>query len=180
MVNHAQAVRRLGQSRDDLLIMTQVPTDMALDFYPFLSNPIIAVAAAGHPLCAASSLSLADLSGYPLLVREVGSGTRRACEEYCQQKRVRFAQQLEIGSSEAQCEGVLAGLGLALLPRHAVQRELASGLLCQLPVQELPLQRSWCLVSQRGRQLSPVARAFADFIQQRRDVLAALEQRFNA
>jgi len=89
-------------------------------------------------------------------------------EEYCQQKRVRFAQQLEIGSSEAQCEGVLAGLGLALLPRHAVQRELASGLLCQLPVQELPLQRSWCLVSQRGRQLSPVARAFADFIQQRR------------
>ncbi len=91
-----------------------------------------------------------------------------------------FAQQLEIGSSEAQCEGVLAGLGLALLPRHAVQRELASGLLCQLPVQELPLQRSWCLVSQRGRQLSPVARAFADFIQQRRDVLAALEQRFNA
>lgn len=180
VVNHAQAVRRLGQSRDDLLIMTQVPTDMALDFYPFLSNPIIAVAAAGHPLCAASSLSLADLSGYPLLVREVGSGTRRACEEYCQQKRVRFAQQLEIGSSEAQCEGVLAGLGLALLPRHAVQRELASGLLCQLPVQELPLQRSWCLVSQRGRQLSPVARAFADFIQQRRDVLAALEQRFNA
>ena len=71
-------------------------------------------------------------------------------------------------------------IALAQSGPGAVQRELASGLLCQLPVQELPLQRSWCLVSQRGRQLSPVARAFADFIQQRRDVLAALEQRFNA
>ncbi|HBZ97986.1 MAG TPA: LysR family transcriptional regulator, partial [Pseudomonas sp.] len=70
VVNHAQAVKRLSVSRDDLLIMSQVPTDMDLEFMPFLNNPIIAVAPAEHPLCHAATLSLQDLTSYPLLVRE--------------------------------------------------------------------------------------------------------------
>ncbi|HCH78303.1 MAG TPA: LysR family transcriptional regulator, partial [Pseudomonas sp.] len=69
VVNHAQAVKRLSVSRDDLLIMSQVPTDMDLEFMPFLNNPIIAVAPPDHPLCNAATLSLQDLTDYPLLVR---------------------------------------------------------------------------------------------------------------
>src|SRR5690606_2021953 len=146
VVNHAQAVRRLSASRDDLLIMSQPPSDQALDFFPFLTNPIIAVAPPQHPLCALEKLRLSDLGAFPLLVREPGSGTRKAAEEYCHQKRAHFAQTLEVGSCAAQVEGVRAGLGLALLSRHAVRLELAHGLLRELPVEELPLQRSWCVV----------------------------------
>ena len=178
VVNHAQAVRRLSVSRDDLLIMSQPPGDQALDFFPFLTNPIIAVAPPQHPLCAREQLRLADLGAYPLLVREPGSGTRKACEEYCHQKRAHFAQTLEVGSTESQVEGAIAGLGLALLPRHAVRLELAQGLLRELPVTELPLQRSWCVVHPRGKHLSPVAQAFRDFIRQERVQIAALERRF--
>ena len=178
VVNHAQAVRRLSVSRDDLLIMSQPPGDQALDFFPFLTNPIIAVAPPQHPLCAREQLRLADLGAYPLLVREPGSGTRKACEEYCHQKRAHFAQTLEVGSTESQVEGTIAGLGLALLPRHAVRLELAQGLLRELPVAELPLQRSWCVVHPRGKHLSPVAQAFRDFIRQERAQIAALERRF--
>lgn len=177
VVNHAQAVRRLSQSRDDLLIMSQVPKDRALDFVPFLDNPIVAVAPAGHPLCARGPLELQDLTAYPLLVREPGSGTRRACEEYCHQKRAHFAVTEQVGSLDAQREAVLAGLGLALLPRHAVAGELQAGLLCELPVAELPLRRSWCLVNVQGKRLSPVAQAFQRFIREQRgqlhEVLAA-------
>lgn len=180
VVNHAQAVRRLSVSRDDLLIMSQPPGDQALDFFPFLTNSIIAVAPPTHPLCSVQRLCLSDLGGFPLLLREVGSGTRRACEEYCHQKRAHFPQTLEVGSSEAQVEAVIAGLGVALLPRHAVRLELATGLLHELPVEELPLQRSWCVVHPRGKRLSPVAQAFRDFIRTERTQIAALEQRFGA
>ncbi len=179
VVNHSQAVRRLRANRDDLLIMSQVPSDMALEFLPFLNNPIIAVAPPDHPLSQAESLQLQDLCDWPLLVREPGSGTRRACEEYCHQKRAHFAQIQEVGSMEGQREGVLAGLGLALIPRHAVRRELQLGLLRELPVAELPLLRSWCVMHPRGKYLSPVAQAFFNFVRDQRKQIGALAEQFS-
>ncbi|GLK58654.1 MULTISPECIES: LysR family transcriptional regulator [Azotobacter] len=179
VVNHAQAVRRLSISRDDLLIMSQVPSELALNFYPFLNNPIVAVAPPWHPLCARPNLRLQDLTDFPLLLREPGSGTRRAGEEYCHQKRAHFAETLEIGSTEAQLQAVIAGLGLALLPRHAASLELATGQLRELPVEELPLYHSWCLVHTEGKRLSPVARAFETFIRAERAKISALAERFS-
>ncbi len=46
----------------------------------------------------------------------------------------------------------------ACLPRHALNLELATGGLIELPVEELPLYRSWCLVQAKAKRLSPVAR----------------------
>ena len=178
VVNRAQVIKRLNDNRDDLVIMALVPQDMALEFPPFLNNPIVAVAPPEHPLCRAAKLSLQDLQPYPLLVREPGSGTRKACEEYFQQKRAHFAQTLEVTSLDAMRECAIAGLGLAILPRHAVSQQLAQGALLELPVEELPLYRSWCAVHARGKHLSPVAQAFLAFIRDERAQISALARRF--
>ncbi len=178
VANRGQIVKRLGDNRDDLVIMSLVPPDMALEFLPFFNYPIVAVAPPDHPLCRVARLSLRDLGAYPLLVREPGSGTRKACEEYFQQKRAHFAQVQECASSEALREAVVAGLGLALLPRHAVRGELAEGSLAELAVEELPLFRSWCVVHPRGKRLTPVAEAFFAFIREERLLIAAIAERF--
>jgi len=178
VVNRAQALRRLSDNRDDLLIMSMVPQDMDLEFLPFLTNDIIAVAPNDHPLSEAPELRLQALEPWPLLVREAGSGTRMACEVFLKEKRVHFSQTLEVGSAEAQREAVVAGLGLALLSRHAVIGELRSGTLRELAVAELPLRRSWCLVRAKARRPSPVAAAFLAFIREERAQLSSLAERF--
>ena len=116
---------------------------------------------------------------YTLLMRESGSGTRLACEEYFKEKRVHFNQTQEVSSAEAQRECVLAGLGVALLTRHALNLELATGGLIELPVEELPLFRSWCLVQAKAKRLSPVAHAFLAFIRSERMQISALVERFD-
>lgn len=179
VVNRAQIIRRLADNRDDLVVMSMVPQDMDLEFLPFLNNPIVAVAPNDHPLCAQPLLALKDLEPWPLLVRENGSGTRKACEEYFKEKRVHFNQTLEVSSSEAQRECVVAGLGLAMLTRHAVSAELAAGTLTELPVAELPLYRSWCVVQARDKRLSPVAHAFLNFIRTERAQISRLVERFD-
>ncbi len=179
VVNRAQAVRRLSDNRDDLVIMSMVPQDMGLEFLPFLNNPIIAVAPADHPLCAQGPLYLRDLEPFTLLMREQGSGTRLACEEYFKEKRVHFSQTLEVASTDAQRERAVAGLGEALLTRHAVSLELATGLLRELPIEELPLYRSWCVVQAKAKRLSPVAHAFLGFIRSERLLISALVERFS-
>ena len=178
VVNRAQAIRRMSDNRDDLVIMSMVPLDMGLEFLPFLNNPIVAVAAPDHPLSEMSALRFQDLEPYTLLIREQGSGTRIACEEYFKEKRVHFTQTLEVASSDAQRECAIAGLGVALLTRHALSLELATGLLRELPVEELPLYRSWCLVQAKDKRLSPVARAFQKFIGSERLQISALAARF--
>ena len=179
VVNRAQAVRRLSDNRDDLVIMSMVPQDMGLEFLPFLNNPIIAVAPADHPLCAQGPLYLRDLEPFTLLMREQGSGTRLACEEYFKEKRVHFSQTLEVASTDAQRECAVAGLGVALLTRHAVSLELATGLLRELPIEELPLYRSWCVVQAKAKRLSPVAHAFLGVIRSERLLISALVERFS-
>lgn len=179
VVNRAQAVRRLSDNRDDLVIMSMVPQDMGLEFLPFLNNPIVAVVPADHPLCALGPLRLQDLEPYTLLMREQGSGTRMACEEYFKEKRVHFNHTLEVASNESQRECAVAGLGVALLTRHAVSLELATGLLRELPIEELPLYRSWCVVQAKAKRLSPVAHAFLDFIRSERLQISALVERFD-
>ncbi|MFJ7885916.1 LysR family transcriptional regulator [Pseudomonas sp. NPDC096917] len=179
VVNRAQAVRRLSDNRDDLVIMSMVPQDMGLEFLPFLNNPIVAVAPNDHPLCERGPLRLQDLEPYTLLMREQGSGTRLACEEYFKEKRVHFNQTLEVSSNESQRECAVAGLGVALLTRHAVSLELATGLLRELPVEELPLYRSWCVVQAKAKRLSPVAHAFLGFIRSERQQISTLVERFD-
>jgi len=179
VVNRAQVIKRLSDNRDDLVVMSMVPQDMDLDFLPFLNNPIVAVAPPDHPLSQAETLTLKDLEPYPLLIREAGSGTRKACEEYFKEKRVHFAQTLEVSSAEAQRECVVAGLGVAMLTRHALSMEIATGTLKELPVAELPLYRSWCVVQARAKRLSPVAHAFIAFIRAERAQISQLVERFD-
>ena len=179
VVNRAQVIKRLSDNRDDLVVMSMVPQDMGLEFLPFLNNPIVAVAPPDHPLSDGRALVLKDLEPYPLLIRENGSGTRKACEEYFKDKRVHFITTVEMSAHEAQRESVLAGLGIALLTRHAVSLELATGMLKELPVAELPLYRSWCVVQAKDRRLSPVAHAFLAFIRTERAQISQLMERFD-
>jgi DNA-binding transcriptional LysR family regulator len=164
VVNRAQVIRRLSDNRDDLVIMSMVPQDMGLEFLPFLNNPIVAVAPPDHPLCHMGPLRLQDLEPYTLLMRESGSGTRLACEEYFKEKRVHFNQTLEVSSPKPSVNAWWR-VWAALLTRHAVNLELATGGLIELPVEELPLYRSWCLVQARPngchRWLTHSLRSFA-------------------
>ncbi len=176
--NRAQLLRRLNDSRDDLVIMTDVPSEMALEFMPFLSNPIVAVVNSEHPLLQTTPLTLQHLADYTLLQREIGSGTRRASELFCQQKHLQFNSFVEFNSSEAQREGVSAGLGIAFLPRYCAFRELQAGSLRELQLKELPIVRSWCLVHPQQRHLSPAAQAFEDFIVQQRQLISRIAAKF--
>lgn len=180
VLNRLQVIKRLADNRDDLVIMSMVPQDMALDFLPFLNNPIVAVAAPDHPLAQRSPLALRELEGHVMLVREPGSGTRKACEEFFLQKHISITHVEEITSFEAIREAAIAGLGLAMMPRHAVHLELMHGLLKELPIDELPLYRSWCLVRAKGKRLSPVAQAFERFIHHERAAIGRLAERFAA
>jgi DNA-binding transcriptional LysR family regulator len=55
---------------------------------------------------------------------------------------------LTLGSNGAVIAAAVAALGVTLVSRQAVRRELGSGTLVELPVPGVPLDRPWHVVSQ--------------------------------
>jgi DNA-binding transcriptional LysR family regulator len=71
---------------------------------------------------------------------------------------------MERGSTAAIKEALLAGLGVSILSRTSIQRELESGALKEVPLRGLKLERDFYQVFHRQRTLSPVSEAFMHFL----------------
>lgn len=166
VVNREKAIERLEKNRDELTIMGMVPNDKPMLSIPFLGNKLIAVAPKGHSLLQEEEVTLSMFLEQTLLLREVGSGSRLTLELHCQKQRVRFQNKMVLGSNDAIKHAVLAGLGVAVLPRLAIISELKLGSLVELPIKDFPLRRSWCLVSPQGQHPTPTMRSFIDYVQQ--------------
>lgn len=166
VVNRAAAIKRLNDNSDDLVIMGMVPTEKPLTSLPFLDNELVPVVPDGHPLLARHDLTAQEFLDAGLLVRESGSGSRLALEVHSQQQRLTIKPAMEIGSNDAVKHAVMAGLGVAVLPRLSILPELELGTLKVLEIPGFPLRRSWCVVYPQGKHPTPAMRAFIDYVQQ--------------
>src|SRR5690554_5631784 len=140
--------------------MGMVPPDRPLTSLPFLDNELIPIVPAGHPLLEQEVVAPQDFLNSQLLTRETGSGSRLALEVYCQQHRLKMEPTIELGSNDAVKHAVLAGLGVAVMPKLSVLSELALGSLQALNITGFPLRRSWCVVYPRpGTRRRPCRRS---------------------
>ena len=115
------------------------------------------------------ALNPQEIRHISLIIREKGSGTwlttRQALRAIgCQPEKLHVVA--ELGSTEAVRQAVKAGLGGAFISRRAVQEDLESGLLKELPVKGLHIERRFYLVYPERRTLSPTVQTFIDFFKE--------------
>ncbi|QUG41745.1 LysR family transcriptional regulator [Psychrobacillus sp. INOP01] len=85
------------------------------------------------PNNAKNVLSLSDLKHETLLLTEAGCSYRRILEDSLNSKGVYPLDKIEFGSIEAIKQCVLAGLGVALLPKMVVEKDIKEGRMKVLP-----------------------------------------------
>lgn len=113
--NSAVILRSLFERRADVVMLPDIGADPRLHAIPFLRDRLIAFVEGGHPWSTRRSITLADLEGQPLVLREVGSRTRAVFEAAMTKAGVIVGETLEIGSREAVREAVAAGLGIGIV-----------------------------------------------------------------
>jgi DNA-binding transcriptional LysR family regulator len=140
-----------------------------IDAYLLFRDRVIICAPARHPLASRGEISWEALRAAPLLIRERGSGTRKAFERHVAAAGLRmddFRIAGEMGSSTAVKEGVKADLGVGIISDLAVRDEIEGGSITEVHVQGHPaLARDFFAVVPAGRDLSPPARRFLEFLQ---------------
>ncbi|VAW60184.1 RuBisCO operon transcriptional regulator CbbR [hydrothermal vent metagenome] len=167
VTNRSRVLERLKSNEDDLLIMGQVPDETTIEAHPFIDNELVVVASPQHPLTQCASITLKRLSKERFLVRESGSGTRLAIERLFDEQGLKVQPYMELGSSEAIKQAVMAGLGISVLSRHNLRLELAGEHIAILDVKGFPLFYRWYAVHIKSKKLSLVSRTFLEFLLQK-------------
>lgn len=163
VTNKEQVLASMADNLDDLYLLGTPPDEIDVVATPIMDNPIVVLAAPGHPLTKEKHLTLKRLAEEPWIMREAGSGTRKAIEKLFLDQGLEIRPRLELGSNEAIKQAILAGLGISALSCHALTLH-QPGQFAVLDVKGFPIQRHWYAVYPAGRQISIVARAFLDFL----------------
>lgn len=156
-------LQRLGENRDDLYIFNHVPADLDIVQHPFLPNPLVVAARVDHPLANKRNLQWQDLEGELMIVREEGSGSRLALDEFLADNALQLPRSLALASSEAVRLSVMANMGVGVMSAYALVNAEADGLV-QLRVAGFPIVSQWHVVYLRQKQLSSVSRHFLEFM----------------
>jgi DNA-binding transcriptional LysR family regulator len=177
VANRATVQRRLFQNEVDLIVMGRPPEALPHVAEPFLADELVLIASPAHPLAKTKKIPVERLARELFIAREVGSGTRLNADEFFRQQGVKASVGMELGDTSAVKEAVAAGLGVALVSRHAIRMEVALGRLVVLDVKGLPLRRQWYVVHRQDKRLSRAATAFKAFLlTSAEEVLATVRQ----
>lgn len=114
----------------------------------FAKDSMVVVASPQHRLVLKDEpIQMVKLGQERWVLREVGSGTREAAETVFEHHEMIPKHTISFGSTQAIKEAVGAGLGISLLSKWAIQRELRNGDLKIINVDGLPFTREFSIVT---------------------------------
>jgi DNA-binding transcriptional LysR family regulator len=140
---------------------------------PLYEDEVVLVASAGHPFAERRSVSIEEVGQRRLIMFNRGSGYYKLVDSALREAGVLVSPAMELDNMEATKKMVEQGLGIALLPKVSVEREVAAGELCQVRVEGMTMpRREISLIYRRGRPLSRAAQAFVRLLEERYGVTA--------
>jgi DNA-binding transcriptional LysR family regulator len=161
--NREAVIGQLTGNAVDLAIMGRPPEGLPTVAESFAPHPFVIIAAPDHPLAGRRRIAVSRLAEETFLVREAGSGTRSAMQQFVDEQGIRIRVGMEMSSNETIKQAVMAGMGVSFLSRHTIGLELESRKLATLDVRGLPVMRRWFVVHLAAKRLSPTALAFRTF-----------------
>jgi len=121
---------------------------------------------AGHPLAVKPVIEPEDLAGHRLIVHEEGSAPRKSIEEYIRKHRIHVSIPLELSNNEAIKTAVEEGIGVAVITRRVVSKELETGKLHAISLSDPDMKRKFYLIHHKDKYISRPLQNLIDMVDQ--------------
>lgn len=135
----------------------------ALHVEPVFREELVLVVSVKHPL-ARPDMSATELTGETLFWREKGSTARDLVEQCLQGEGLKFKNKAEVSDSGAIKHLVIEQMGVAFLPKHAVEQELKAGTLYIVEYDKWTITVNCHIISVKDMHSYPAVLAFLNFI----------------
>ena len=166
----ASIVTELLEGKVEIAFVGFKGDDARLTFAKIWDDEMVLAVPKGHPWTKRKTVNLADLPTEKFISREHGSGTLDSIRQLLAKRRQRadalFNISMELGSTEAVKEALMAGFGFSILSRISIRHELEEGTIVEVPVRGLNMKRAFYEVFHSRRPLHPIAQAFREFLKQ--------------
>ncbi len=131
-------------------------------------DQLVVIAEPDHELCRrGGKVKASEIVKYPFVSREEGSGTREVILQYLLDQKINPSDMtfsLELGSPEAIKGAVEAGMGITIISRSIIDKELKLDRLCELQL-DPALSRPFSFVRQRQKFRVTVMEELLEFAQ---------------
>ncbi|GAB1154482.1 LysR family transcriptional regulator [Paenibacillus illinoisensis] len=160
--NSSQVVEAIRDNHIDFGLIEEDIEAQDLNVTPFMKDELIIVAAEGYPLHTPVNADLEQLQDQVWILREMGSGTRSSIDRFLAQTGLRVNRSYVFNSSQGVKEAVFSGLGIAMLSRWVVKRELSAGMLKEITIPDIHIERNFSLVRRIGHIPTRANEVFAE------------------
>ena len=121
-----------------------------------------------HRLASRRSVQMKELAGEPFILHKIGTTTRERLVKHFNDGGVKMKVTMELASIETIKRFVSIGMGISIVPRLCIEKEIEEGSLRALTIRDARFQRRLGLVYNKDRYQSQAARAFLALISEKR------------
>lgn len=140
-------------------------SDKSLEYRVFQKDEIILVGAKNYKI--PQKITLENLKDKKIIIRESGSGTRREIEKFFEKSNISMENlkvNLILQNNEAIKNALLSSDYLSFVSKRSVNKEIEMGLLKEIKVEGVKIERAFYIVKKRGRTLPLRYEIFLNFL----------------
>jgi DNA-binding transcriptional LysR family regulator len=161
VTNYSKVISSLLQYEIDFALVSHEPDNIKFEKLDLINNQLFLVGGNTKKNSSNENKKTTDSS---FLFREEGSRTRLIMENFILKNKIKIKKRIELTSNEAVKQGIMADLGLSIIPIIGIRNEIESGLLTIIPMKGLPIETSWRLIWLKEKKLSPIAESYLNYL----------------
>jgi LysR family transcriptional regulator, transcriptional activator of the cysJI operon len=162
--NTSEIIEDTLRYRNDIGFVAYHPGNSKLVVREVVSDILLAIVPNQHKLSGRESITLNELNGEPLILRELGSSKRRMVDEVFRKKRISPLILMESASTSAIKKMVESGAGIGILSSQVVKRDVEARAFKALPFTEVEMAERFYLIYHKEKYFSGALKAFVNMV----------------
>ncbi|MEA2102878.1 MAG: LysR family transcriptional regulator [Thermodesulfobacteriota bacterium] len=172
ILNRQDAIEQCLGGDIDVAFVQEVRDHPDLRSELCMLDELVVVCSPRHRWASMGPLSISTLNSEaePIIMREEGSGTRDLIEYAAEMIGAQLNIAMEMGNTEGIKRAVEANLGIAIISKNVIKREIKYKKLVSLEIRDLDTRRRFYIVCSSKRRPMPYVKRFYDFIVEKRQL----------